>query len=116
MFKIKVKPDGGESFEVETTSRDIVRWEAGGNRQNPRSMSSLAENLKMSDVTDLAWFAAERRGLTTLDSRQWRSQVDVDITSTKDEDATVECPNCGHAVPLAADDDTDDDGPEVGPT
>lgn len=87
MFKIKVRPDGAEPFEVETTSRDIVAWEAGGNRQNPRSMGMLSDSLRMTDVTDLAWYAANRKGLTDLDIRQWRLGVDIDITSrTDDED------------------------------
>lgn len=86
MFTIKVRPDGGEPFEVETTSRDIVRWEAGGNRQNPRSMSRLSEDMRMTDVTDLAWYAADRRGLTQLDIRQWREQVDLDITKSSTDD------------------------------
>lgn len=91
MFTLKIIPDGpdgqpGEPFDVTTTSRDIVRWEAGGNRQNPRSMGSLNDNFKMSDVTDLAWFAASRRGLTDLDIKQWREQVDVDITKRQGDD------------------------------
>lgn len=98
MFSIRVRPDGGEPFEVETTSRDIVRWEAGGNRQSPRSMSKLSDDLRMTDVTDLAWFAANRKGLTDLDINQWRASVDIDITSKPGED------------------DEDDDNTGVGPT
>jgi hypothetical protein len=86
VFNIRVIPDGGEPFEVETTSRDIVAWEAGGNRQNPRSMSKLSDDLRMTDVTDLAWFAARRKSLTDLDLRQWREQVDIDITSRPGDD------------------------------
>jgi hypothetical protein len=100
VFNVRVRPDGGEPFEVETTSRDIVRWEAGGNRQTPRSMSRLSDELRMTDVTDLAWYAASRQGLTTLDLRQWREQVDIDITSKPGDD----------------DEDDDDDSAGVGPT
>jgi hypothetical protein len=85
VFTIRVRPDGAEPFEVETASRDIVAWEAGGNRQNPRSMSKLSDDLRMTDVTDLAWYAAKRKGLTPLDLADWRRSVDIDITS-KDSD------------------------------
>ena len=27
MFSFKVTPDGGESFDVKVTSRDIAKWE-----------------------------------------------------------------------------------------
>lgn len=86
MFTLKVVPDDGEPFEIETTSRDIVAWESGGTRQNPRSIGSLSDNLRMTDITDLAWFAADRRGLTELDIREWRKAVDIDITSKPGDD------------------------------
>jgi hypothetical protein len=44
MFTLKVVPDDGEPFEIETTSRDIVAWESGGTRQNPRSIGSLSDD------------------------------------------------------------------------
>lgn len=92
MFTFTVKPDGGEPFEVEATSRDIVRWE-GMNRKN--SVGSLTEDMRMTDLTDLAWVAADRRGLTDLDVREFRAGVDIDFEKTD------------------ADDDEDD---EAGPT
>jgi hypothetical protein len=90
MFTLKVMPDDGEPFEIETASRDIVAWESGGTRQNPRSIGSLSDNLRMTDITDLAWFAADRRGLTELDIREWRKAVDIDITSKPGDDRDEE--------------------------
>jgi hypothetical protein len=113
MFTLRVVPDDGEPFEVTTTSRDIVQWEAGGTRQNPRSMGQLGGSLRMSDLTDLAWYAAERRGLTDLDSKQWRTGVDVDLTARADEEPLL-CPSCGAEVPTEPDQEEDSEG--SGPT
>jgi hypothetical protein len=90
MFTLRVVPDGEEPFDIETTSRDIVAWEAGGSRQNPRSIGALGDNLRMTDITDLAWYAADRRGLTDLDIREWRKAVDIDITSKPGDDEDEE--------------------------
>jgi hypothetical protein len=85
MFKLKINPDDGEPFEVESTSRDIVKWECSAKN---RSVGRLVEDMRMTDITDLAWFAADRRGLTRLDIRAWREQVDIDFEriATADED------------------------------
>jgi hypothetical protein len=105
MFLLKIKPDDGEPFEVETTSRDIAKWERGGTKTAPRSMGRLADDLRMTDMTDLAWYAASRRGLTQLDIVAWRDGVDLDFTKLTEDD----------------DDETEDgqpegDGSEGGPT
>ncbi len=76
MFTFTVKPDGAPEFEVEATSRDIVRWEAGG---KTRSIGALTDNLRMSDLTDLAWYAADRQGLYAGDIKQFRDGVDIEF-------------------------------------
>lgn len=88
MFTLTIREDqpGGEPgdpVEVVTTSRDIVAWELGDRR---RSVGQLSENLRMADITDLAWYAASRRGLTDLDVRQWRAAVDIDFRKTDEDD------------------------------
>lgn len=86
MFRLKIRPDEGDPFEVETTSRDIAKWERGGNKANPRSMGRLADDMRMTDITDLAWYAASRRGLTALAIDQWRDGVDLDFTKLADDE------------------------------
>lgn len=93
MFTLTIVPDlpsgePGEAFEVTTTSRDIVRWEMGDRR---RSVGTLTEQMRMSDITDLAWYAADRRGLTDLDIKRWRESVDIDFRKadeSKDDDGS----------------------------
>lgn len=89
MFKIEIRPDDGTPFQVETTSRDIVSWERGARKGEKRSVGSLMDDLTMGAITDLAWYAANRRGLTDLDIRQWAVSVDIDFSRT-DEDGDDE--------------------------
>src|SRR5689334_8773939 len=89
MFTFKCSPDGGEPFTVRTGSRAITAWEnaPGQPKSAPRrSISTLAENARMTDLTDLAWFAASRAGLTPLDIREWRDQVDIDVEKDEDDE------------------------------
>jgi hypothetical protein len=82
MFDLKIIPDDGDPFSVTTTSRDIAAWERGGKN---RSMGRLAEDLRITDITDMAWYAADRRGLTHLDIVQWRAGVDIDFALLEDK-------------------------------
>lgn len=83
MFEFTIKPDDGDEFVVEATSRDIVRWESGA---KGRSVGSLTDNMKMTDLTDLAWYAADRRGLYAGDIREFRAGVDIDFSELGSDD------------------------------
>ena len=68
MFRFTCHPDGGEPFEVIALSRAIAAWEnAPGQRGPKRNVGDLTQSLKMADMVDLAWFAADRAGKTGLD-------------------------------------------------
>lgn len=86
MYTLKVTPDEGEPFEVYTTSRAVARWENAPGQKTPRSIGSLAKNVRMTDIVDLAWFAADLKGLTTLDIRQWRDGVDIAMVRKDDDE------------------------------
>jgi hypothetical protein len=117
MFDLKIVPDDGDPFSVTTTSRDIAAWERGGKN---RSMGRLAEDLRITDITDMAWYAADRRGLTRLDIVQWRAGVDIDFSlledKAKDEDAPQDAapaadPRYTHDVAELDGEDTEAAGP-----
>lgn len=119
MFELKIVPDGGEPFSVTTTSRDIAAWERGGKN---RSMGRLADDLRITDITDMAWYAADRRGLTRLDIVQWRAGVDIDFSLLEDKakDASADdAPDDGagldprYSVDVA---ELDEPGEAAGPT
>lgn len=89
MFKFSCHPDGGESFEVVARSRAITAWETapGQPKGEPqRTISDVTKNMKMTYMVDLAWFAASKAGLTELDIKQWRDQVDVDLEKYEDDE------------------------------
>ena len=82
MFRFTCRPDGGEEFEVIARSRAIAAWEnaPGQNPRGPkRSVGELTKSFKMSDMADLAWYAADKAGQTGLDLPTWRQQVDVEL-------------------------------------
>lgn len=85
MFTFVCKPDGGEPFKVEAASRAIAAWEQAPGSKG-RSVSALSENMRMSELVDLAWFAADRAGKTGLDIKTWREQVDINVVPGEDDD------------------------------
>lgn len=88
MFTITCEPDGAEPFTVRTTSRAIAAWEnaPGQPKTQPRrSISTLLENMRMTDLVDLAWYAASKQAMTDLDIVQWRDLVDIDVTKEAQE-------------------------------
>lgn len=92
MFRLKVEPDGGEPFEVEAKSRDVVRWEKLPPERGapPRNVGRLESAARMTDLTELAWCAAERRGLTSLSLKEFLDQVDVDaVRAVVDDDGVA---------------------------
>ena len=88
MFKFTCYPDGGEPFTVLARSRAIAAWEnaPGQPKGTRRSVGDLTERLKMTDMIELAWFAADKAGQTGLDLSQWKDQVDVDLEPYDDEE------------------------------
>ena len=89
MFRFQCFPDGGKDFEVVARDRAITAWEnaPGQPRGTRRSVGDLTQHFRMTDMSELAWFAASRAGLTGLDLRSWKEQVDVEIKPYDDEDA-----------------------------
>lgn len=90
MFRFTCYPDGGESFEVIARSRALAAWEnaPGQPKGARRSVGELTKSFRMSDMVDLAWFAANRAGQTGLDLPTWRDQVEVELEKygTDDDD------------------------------
>ena len=89
MFRFTCHPDGGEPFEVIARSRAITSWETapGQPKGTQRSVSDITKNFKMRDMVELAWFAADKAGLTELDLPTWREQVDVELEKYDDDEA-----------------------------
>lgn len=84
MFRFTCAPDGGEPFEVVAKSRAIAAWEKAPGAKG-RSLGTLADVVRISELVDLAWFAAARAQLTSMDIVTWREQVDVDVERLDDD-------------------------------
>jgi hypothetical protein len=85
VFTLTIKPDGGEPYEVEATTRDVLVWEKAG--QN-RSMSRLVNDMRIADVYQVAHIAARRLQLFTGSLKDFEETCDLDIRKilTDDDD------------------------------
>lgn len=85
MFNFTITPDGGKPFDVASSSRDICVWEAVS---TGRSLTALMENLRMSDLYEIAHVACRRLKAYDAPLAQFKldcelefSEADVDPTS-----------------------------------
>jgi hypothetical protein len=83
MFTLTVKPDGGEPFEYEVTTRDVLVWEKAG---RDRSMSRLVNDMHLADVYQVAHIAARRLQLFTGSLDEFEKTCDLDIRKMLTDD------------------------------
>lgn len=87
MFKFVVTDSSGaELFKVDAKSRDVIRWEAA-NKAN--SLHKLNENLRMTDLTEVAFYAASRQGLYDGSLVDFKADCDIELED-EDEDGPLE--------------------------
>lgn len=85
MFTFTVKPDGGEPYELTTTSRDVLHWEKVN---KGKSLRQLGSEPSMTDFYALAHVTATRRQLFTGTLQEFEASVDIDLpTGEEDEEA-----------------------------
>lgn len=84
MIKFKVRPvDGGEPYEVEGTTRDILNWER---TTKGASFGKLEENMHIADLYKIAWFAARRASMFSGVLADFEEQHDLDIVRGEADD------------------------------
>lgn len=83
MYDFKVRPDGGEEFEVKATTRDVLRWEKGG-KPNSRSMTLMQEEQRLGDLYEIAFYAAKREGLFDGKLSDFETTCDLDLKGVTD--------------------------------
>jgi hypothetical protein len=82
VISLKVTPDDGEPYVVVAHARDVLVWERSG---RDRSFGTLMEDLKFSNLYDLAFIAATRQGLNTLpDRKAFEAMCDVEPHAEED--------------------------------
>lgn len=74
MISFKVQPDNGDEYEVTATTRDILSWETSG---KDRSFQKLMENLRLTDMYELAWSASVRNGYFQGTVKSFKESVEL---------------------------------------
>lgn len=93
MYTFTVQPDGGESFEVTASTRDVLKWEK---TTKGATVARLERNPSIVDLYAIAWHASKRAKLFAGSLAEFEDTCDI---VTHDEDQ-----------------DDDEDGDELGPT
>lgn len=76
LFTFTVKPDGGDEFEVEATSRDILNWEK---TTKGASLGKFEKDPQITDVYKIAHFAAKRTQQFAGNLQEWEATVDIEF-------------------------------------
>jgi hypothetical protein len=83
MFKVTVKPDGSEPFDVEVTTRDALRWERA---KKGRSLAQFGENPRVEDLYSLTFVAVMRSEKFPGDIREFEEQCDLERHPDSDDE------------------------------
>lgn len=89
MITFKLKPDSGDEFEVEATTRDVLMWEK---TTKGASFGQFADeaSLKLADLYKVAWLASKRQSLITADMplKEFEDSHDLDFDMGEEPDPT----------------------------
>lgn len=77
MFKIEVKPDGGDAYTVTAEARDVLAWEKAS--EDGRTYLDLSRGGTLVDVYALAYIASKRQGLFEGSRAQFEKTCDINI-------------------------------------
>lgn len=84
LARVRVHPDGGESFTVDISTRDGLKWETGG---KARSIKKFDENPSFEDLYSLTFVAVLRDGRFDGDIRAFKEQCDLERLPVDDDEA-----------------------------
>lgn len=85
MIEFTVVPDGGETYVVTATSRDVFVWEKLG---KGRSLSQMKANLHMADMYQLAHLASKRQQLFAGSLEEFTDSCDLQFEEDDEPDPT----------------------------
>lgn len=83
MQRFKVTPEGGESYELVTGSRDVLVWEKT-NRVG-RTAVNLADGAALMDQYAIAYIGAKRQGLFTGTREEFETTCELEALSEDEE-------------------------------
>lgn len=81
MINYDVKPDGGDSYKLTATTRDILAWE----KRTGKSWSLIRDGLPMQDLYNIAHAAALRQGMFSGNLEEFEKSVDIDPAPVDDK-------------------------------
>lgn len=84
MFTFKVTPDGGDTYTVESNTRDILRWE----RTTKGASASQLEEPTMAALYKIAHLAATRTGDFSGSLKEFEESVDIQPVPSEEPDPT----------------------------
>lgn len=91
MFTFTVKPDGGETFTVTATTRDVLIWEKADPK---RSFADFTRGVSLEDMYTLAHTAARRQNLYPGTLAEFETSVDLEFEQEVEaEDPTPPVPS-----------------------
>lgn len=82
MFTFTVRPDGGESYDVEATTRDVLAWERANKGVN---LKKLEEAPSLLDFYKIAHFAVRRQQLFTGSLDDFMDTCDIEVHDTEED-------------------------------
>ncbi|TKG58050.1 hypothetical protein [Prauserella endophytica] len=85
MIDFKIRPDGGEPFEVTATTRDILNWEKV---TKGASLKQLMEDLHAGDLYKVAHFASKRTQQFTGTLQEFEQSCDLEFEIEEEKDPT----------------------------
>lgn len=85
MFNFVVKPDVGEPYKLEATSRDVFLWE----KTTKSNMAQLQNGMSMMAMYTIAHFAAKRHHMFTGTLNEFVDSNDLDFEAAPDADPTL---------------------------
>lgn len=84
LVRVQVHPDGGESFVVDVTTRDGLRWERA---RKGRSIKRFDDNPTFEDLYSLTFVAVLRDGRFDGDINQFEERCDLERIAIDDDEA-----------------------------
>ena len=88
MIRFKVKPEDGDPYEIEATSRDVFTWER--TNRTGKVFADLADRQSMVDMYHVAYVTARRLGLFTGTQADFESTCDLDEMEGNAENKTAD--------------------------
>jgi hypothetical protein len=84
MFKFRAIPDSGDAIDIESSTRDILKWE----RTTKGASASQLQEPSFTALYKIAWIAATRHGKFSGTLAEFEETFDIDTEPEDEPDPT----------------------------